>query len=90
MSNLVMRQSIKCLERSGGVIQHFFPPAPEIFFGSQLCDEVGKHHSSYRWLVLDPGEPFQSLQGVCSALCLVHTVSVKGGGNQEADLEEND
>ena len=90
MSNLVMKQSIKCLRRSRGVIQHFFSLAPEIFFGSQPRDEVGKHHFSYSWLALDPGEPFQSLQGVCSAICLVHTVSVKRGGNQEADLEEND
>lgn len=79
MSNLVMKPKYKKPWEESGSYSAFFHLAPAIFFGSQVRDEVGKHHFSYSWLVLDPGESVQSLQGVCLAVGLGHTVSVKGG-----------
>lgn len=79
ISNSVLRPQYKIPWEEWGVIQHFFLPlALEISFGSQLR-EVEKHPFSYNWLVPDPGEPSQPLQGVRLG-CLSGTHPLYQGG----------
>lgn len=76
--------SIKCLGRSGGVIQPLFPwplKQPSAPGSRMRLESITSHTVVLFW----PQESLSSPFGVSvSAVCLVHVVSIRGEGNQEA------
>lgn len=80
ISNSMVKPQDKMPWEERGSYSAIFPLAPETSFGSQLHDEVGKHHSSCSWLVLNPGEPPQFPSGCLSQLFVWYTLSHETGG----------
>lgn len=89
ISNSVMRPQYKIPWEEWRVSQHFFPLAPETSFGSSSImkrESIPSHIVALVWTQESLPGPFRvSVSGGR----LAHSVSVKGRGNQEDDLEAN-